>query len=61
MNIEFDQISELIIVSGIPENEPSMAAIQYRFARSGRVGSPPFNLIDELTPKLDCMISLAFS
>jgi hypothetical protein len=29
MNIEFDQISELIIGSDIPENEPSMAAIQY--------------------------------
>jgi hypothetical protein len=40
MNIEFDQISELIIGSDIPDNEPSMAAIQYRFARSGRVGSP---------------------
>ena len=52
MNIEFDQISELIIGSGIPDDEPSMAAIQYRFARSGRVGSPLFNLIDELTPKL---------
>jgi hypothetical protein len=52
MVIDTDQIAELIIGSGIPDAESSMAVMQYRFARSGRVGSPLFNLIDELTPKL---------
>ena len=52
MVIDTDQIAELIIGSGIPDAESSMAVMQYRFARSGRAGSPLFNLIDELTPKL---------
>ena len=60
MSTDYDQISELIIGSGIPDDEPSRAAIQYRFARSGRIGSPLFTLIDELTPKLISHPSLKY-
>ncbi len=60
MSADYDRISELIIGSGIPDDEPSRAAIQYRFVRSGRVGSPLFTLIDELTPKLISHPSLKY-
>jgi hypothetical protein len=60
MTIDYDQISKLIISSGLPDDEPSRAAIQYRFPRSTIVGSPLFSLIDELTPKLISHPSLKY-